>query len=174
MKKISGVYKITNTVTSDFYIGSSCDILRRWTQHRCPSSWKRQLNIIMYKDMKKYGKNQFVLDIVEETDNLLEREQYFIDLLKPTYNANRAFGHDLDRYKSIYKKYRESEKCRKTQKEYNESERGKKVRRDYKMRPCSYKGEILSLYALYRRFRRQGIIKPLQEARKYLIEETSC
>ena len=29
MKKISGVYKITNTVTGDFYIGSSKDVKDR-------------------------------------------------------------------------------------------------------------------------------------------------
>ena len=31
--KISGVYKITNTVTGDFYIGSSKNIERRWKAH---------------------------------------------------------------------------------------------------------------------------------------------
>ena len=32
-EKIIGVYKITNTITGDFYIGSSKDVKRRWKVH---------------------------------------------------------------------------------------------------------------------------------------------
>ena len=32
MEKIIGIYKIINTVTGDFYIGSSKDIKRRWKE----------------------------------------------------------------------------------------------------------------------------------------------
>ena len=38
--KISAVYKITNTVTGDFYIGSSKDVKQRWKEHKWPSKWK--------------------------------------------------------------------------------------------------------------------------------------
>lgn len=41
MKKISAVYKIVNTVTGDFYVGSSKDVKLRWSSHREPSRWKR-------------------------------------------------------------------------------------------------------------------------------------
>lgn len=44
MNKVSGVYKITNTVTGDFYIGSSKNVKRRWTEHKCPSNWKKHLH----------------------------------------------------------------------------------------------------------------------------------
>ena len=30
MNKISGIYKITNIITGDFYIGSSKDVKKRW------------------------------------------------------------------------------------------------------------------------------------------------
>ena len=33
MNKISAVYKITNTITGDFYIGSSKNVKKRWTNH---------------------------------------------------------------------------------------------------------------------------------------------
>ena len=32
-EKISGVYKITNTITGDFYIGSSKNVKKRWVEH---------------------------------------------------------------------------------------------------------------------------------------------
>ena len=41
MKKIIGVYRIINTVTGDFYIGSSKNIKQRWAEHKCDSTWKR-------------------------------------------------------------------------------------------------------------------------------------
>lgn len=34
MNKISAVYKITNTITNDFYIGSSKNVKVRWIDHK--------------------------------------------------------------------------------------------------------------------------------------------
>ena len=31
--KVSAVYKIVNTVTKDFYIGSSKNVKKRWVEH---------------------------------------------------------------------------------------------------------------------------------------------
>ena len=55
MNKISGVYKITNNITNDFYIGSSKDVNRRWSGHRCISTWKQRPDSKLYKDMAKKG-----------------------------------------------------------------------------------------------------------------------
>ena len=43
--KISAVYKITNTVTNDFYIGSSKDVKLRWAVHKCHSTWNEHPQI---------------------------------------------------------------------------------------------------------------------------------
>ena len=64
--KIIGVYKITNTITGDFYIGSSKDVKQRWAAHKKPFVWKRCPNKQLYKDMLKYGVEKFVLEILEE------------------------------------------------------------------------------------------------------------
>ena len=58
--KISAVYKITNTVTGDFYIGSSKDVKQRWAVHKCQSKWNECPNNPMYLDMQEYGKDKFV------------------------------------------------------------------------------------------------------------------
>ena len=44
MEKISAVYKITNKITGDFYIGSSKDVKIRWAHHKCKSTWKNNPN----------------------------------------------------------------------------------------------------------------------------------
>ena len=68
MEKISGIYKITNTITGDFYIGSSKDINRRWAAHKWPSRWNRYPNNPMYQDMQKYGVDKFDFQILEEVE----------------------------------------------------------------------------------------------------------
>ena len=44
MEKIIGIYRITNTVTNDFYIGSSMNRKLRLANHKCPSRWKQYQN----------------------------------------------------------------------------------------------------------------------------------
>ena len=65
MKKISGIYKITNTVTGDFYIGSSKNVKHRWANHKSPSRWKQYKNNSMYLDMQEYGVEKFVFEVLE-------------------------------------------------------------------------------------------------------------
>ena len=168
--KVSGVYKIENTLTGDFYIGSSKDIKHRWIEHKSPSRWKRHQNNPMYLDMNKYGVENFDFQILEEVESecLKEKEQQFIDLLKPTYNSNNAksLGLDIEKYKEYYKEYqkeyhKKSDKYKKYQKEYQNK---------YNNQLCCYNGEALTLNALSARFRRAGIEHPAAEAKKYIIK----
>lgn len=150
--KISGVYKITNIETNEFYIGSSVDIKRRLMEHQRLSTWKKQPNKKLYIDFQQYGLDKFKFEILEETDNIKEREQYYIDLLNPIYNDRRAKDFDFERRKEYNKNY---------QKEYY---------KEYKSQLCLYKGEILALNALKTRFYRKGIEHPAIEAKKYLLK----
>ena len=160
--KISAVYKITNTITGDCYIGSSKDIKRRWREHKWPSTWNKQPNNPLYKDMQKYGVDKFEFEIIEEVEaeKLKETEQEFIETLKPTYNDRNANGLDVGRHKEYQKEYKKTDKCKKTQ---------KKARKKYQNQLCFYNGETLTLNALSTRFRRKGISHPNIEAKKYLL-----
>ena len=104
--KISGIYKITNTITGDFYIGSSKNIKRRWSEHKCKSTWNKCPNNPLYKDMQKYGLENFEFQVLEEVepDKLKEKEQQFIEMLKPTYNNRNADGLNVGRHKESQKK----------------------------------------------------------------------
>ena len=68
MNKISGIYRITNTITGDFYVGSSKDVKQRWADHKCPSVWNIYPNKQLYQDMKKFGVDKFELEILEEAE----------------------------------------------------------------------------------------------------------
>ena len=156
VKKIIGVYKITNTVTGDFYIGSSKNVKHRWIEHKCKCIWNRRQNNLMYLDMQKYGTDKFDFQILEEVEpeKLKETEQKFIEMLKPTYNSIRANGWDIERYKE-------------TKKEYN-----KEYQNKYYNQLCYYNSEMLTLTALVTRFRRAGIKNPTLEAKKYILSNS--
>ena len=168
--KISGIYKITNTVTNDFYIGSSKNVKKRWRAHKWPSKWNEYPNNPMYLDMQKYGVDKFVFEILEEVEaeELKEKEQQFIELLNPTYNDRNANGWDIERYKKYNKEY--DKEYKKTDKR---KESCKKAQNKYRSQLCFYNGETITLCALRERFRSQGIINPIQEAKKYLIKKES-
>ena len=142
---ISGIYKITNTITNDFYIGSSKNVKRRWESHKWPSTWKKYPDKQLYQDMQKYGVDKFELQIIAEVeaDKLKEREQQFIELLKPAYNNYNASGLNIERRKEYHKQY------------------------DNQL--CFYNGQTLTLGALRKRFESQGIPHPQIEAKKYLL-----
>ena len=158
MNKICAVYKITNTITGDFYIGSSKNVKNRWMSHKKPSTWNKCPNNQLYLDMQKYGVDKIELQILEEAEveQLKEKDQQFIETLKPTYNNNNAKGWDIERRKEYNRKYNKSDKC-------------KEYRKQYYNQLCLYNGQTLTLKALSMRFMRKGIDNPTAEAKKYLL-----
>ena len=164
--KICAVYKITNAITGDFYIGSSKDVKHRWAKHKCPSVWNKCPNNQLYKDMQKYGIDNFSFQILTEVeaDSLKEKEQQFIETLKPSYNNRNAKGWDFERLKKTH---------RQSDKQYRQSDKGKEYHKQYHKKYnnqlCCYNGETLTLHALSARFRRQGISNPTAEAKKHLV-----
>ena len=126
--KIGGIYRITNTITGDFYIGSSKNIKQRWACHKCKSAWNEQPNNPMYLDMQKFGLDKFVFEVLEvvEQEELKVTEQEFIEKLQPTYNDRNAKGLNIERYKEYNKEYQKE-----YQKEYEKTEKRKKYKKEY-------------------------------------------
>ena len=176
MNKISGIYKITNTITGDFYIGSSKDVKRRWKDHKCKSTWNNNPNNPMYQDMRKYGTDKFSFQVIAEVEveQLKEMEQQFIERLKPTYNNYNANGWNIERHKEYQKEYMKEYNKSDKQKEYKKSDKykesHKKASNKYKNQLCFYNGQTLTLHALSSRFYRAGIPHPTIEAKKYLLQ----
>ena len=85
---MSGViYKITNTTNGDFYIGKTKrSVEQRFTEHLRPSGQSYLNNAVRY-----YGADSFVVETIEETsDNLDDREKYWISKLSPQYNMTEG------------------------------------------------------------------------------------
>ena len=195
--KISGVYEIINIITGDCYIGSTVDLKRRKQQHFCEYTWKKEPNKQLYKDMKQYGKDNFLFKPIQlcDPEELQKYEQIAIEKYNPKYNVRTAYtGMTREEYIKQYNKqydkehadsikqqqkqyYKENtDSIKQYQKQYRK-ENADKIKQYYKQynkhyqkQQCLYKNELLSLNALRKRFARQGIEHPTLEAKKYLIQ----
>ena len=109
MEIISGIYKITNLITYDFYIGSSKNIYLRWRDHKKPSALKKYKNQKMYKDFLTYGILNFKFEILykaQPEDDIKLIESSYIQTLCPTYNNLNFLPkkyNDIHRVCGIYK-----------------------------------------------------------------------
>ena len=84
------IYKITNKINGKIYIGKTeFSIKKRWKEHIADSK-KGFVNRPLYNAMNKYGISNFLIEQIEECENLNERERYWIqyyDTYKNGYNA---------------------------------------------------------------------------------------
>jgi group I intron endonuclease len=89
----SGIYKIT-APSGNFYVGSSCDIKRRWADHRRMLSGNYHHCNPLQSASLKYGLSNLTFEILEEChpDMVLERELHYISALNPKYNLARLPG----------------------------------------------------------------------------------
>lgn len=94
MEKISGVYEIRNTVTGWRYIGSSVNIDSRIRGHKWHLKHHDHFSSKIQNDWDGLGEDNFVFTVLEkcEPKDILTREQFYIDTLKPEYNVTAMAG----------------------------------------------------------------------------------
>ena len=90
------IYKLVNSVDDKIYIGSTCIRLsQRLHQHKStarikPAQVHRHLNTIGWDNVRII----LIENVIAETkDQLLQREQHYIDLLNPSLNKHSAYVH---------------------------------------------------------------------------------
>ena len=92
-----GIYKITNQVTDECYIGQAVDVYKRWNEHcKCGLGIDTPPGNKLYKAMQEYGLNNFTFELIEECDKaeLNEKEKYFIELYQAKeFGYNSVEGH---------------------------------------------------------------------------------
>ena len=87
-KIVSGIYQIVNTQNGHKYIGSSKDIHKRILSHFEHLRKGKHHSIYLQRSYNLHGENVFDHSILEicSLENLVKREQYYIDTLSPEYN----------------------------------------------------------------------------------------
>lgn len=98
-----GIYQITNNLNKKIYIGKSKNIKERWQEHIRDSSipeylWEqnyRHVQTPIHKAIRKYGKENFSFEIIEECleQELNEKEKYWI---AKKNSINKEIGYNIN------------------------------------------------------------------------------
>lgn len=95
-KDVTGIYKITNVLTNECYIGQSTDIAKRWSEHaKCGLGIDTPAGNKLYAAMKEYGLWSFSWELLEECPRaqLNEKEAFYISMYQADsygYNSNKG------------------------------------------------------------------------------------
>ena len=77
------IYIITNTVNNKVYIGQTIRTIEdRWREHCRNKCHEGELNMLIKKAIRKYGKDKFSISVLErcKVEDLNEKEIYYISL----------------------------------------------------------------------------------------------
>ena len=94
----SGIYQITNQANGKRYVGSAVNLTKRWRAHLNTLRHRRHKNPHLQCAYDKYGEEALhftVLEFVDDSLQLIPREQVFLDLLSPEYNIAPIAGSAL-------------------------------------------------------------------------------
>jgi group I intron endonuclease len=85
----TAIYAIVNQHTKDMYVGSAVDTKRRWRTHSSQLRNNKHHCQHLQNAYAKHGAEAFdweIIEYVEDKNNLIQREQVWIDFFKPAYN----------------------------------------------------------------------------------------
>lgn len=93
----SGIYKISSLIDGREYVGSSINIHKRWVSHKNDLLKNRHKNKKIQRFFNKHGIEKLRFSVVEfcEIDQLIEREQFYIDSGLYEFNICKKAGSTL-------------------------------------------------------------------------------
>lgn len=89
---MQGIYAIRHIESARTYVGSSVNIERRWRQHKSAFNRGDHPAAYLAHAFLKYGASAFEFSVLEECENLTERENHWMALLKPAFNVAPVAG----------------------------------------------------------------------------------
>lgn len=102
----SGVYKIRNVKNNKIYIGSTIGkLIKRCIGHRTQLRYNIHANRHLQRAWNKWGEENFEFSILESCskNKTIEREQHYMDTLKPNYNILKFAGGGILGYRHTQK-----------------------------------------------------------------------
>jgi group I intron endonuclease len=90
------IYKITNRINGKVYIGKTNfqDALERWIQHKRDYKRRKFEKRIIYDAMNKYGIENFSFEVLEETNEDIEREKFYIQQYRSYVGFDNSNGYN--------------------------------------------------------------------------------
>ena len=89
---VCGIYAILNLLNGKYYIGSAINFSERWRLHLFSLSKNKHHNRHLQSAYNKYGADNFLFVVLEYTDWLEQREQWWIDSLQ---SADINLGYNI-------------------------------------------------------------------------------
>lgn len=93
--RTGAIYQIKNKVNGKRYIGSTVDFDMRKRLHASMLRKGSHHSMVLQRAFSKYGEDAFEYAIIEggiQEQDLIRREQWFIDSQCPEYNSNKVAG----------------------------------------------------------------------------------
>lgn len=93
-KPVSGIYRIFTCHSGKVYVGSTKNLRKRYKEHKNELEGHRHCNIHLQRAFDKYGEDSFYFDVLEycPEENLIEREQYWLDSIPFLFNICKIAG----------------------------------------------------------------------------------
>lgn len=88
----SGIYLIVNLTNNKVYVGSAVDTDDRWRLHKLELNRNNHCNRHLQAAWLSYGESNFLFCVIELTENLLQREQFWIQHFNAT---NHEVGYNI-------------------------------------------------------------------------------
>ena len=94
------IYQIVNDINDKVYVGKTeFSLEKRFKEHCTDAFRERNEKRPLYSAMQKYGIEHFHIELIEETDNPEERENYWIEQKRSFKNGyNATLGGDGKKY----------------------------------------------------------------------------
>lgn len=92
------IYSINNTSTNQSYVGSTINFHRRISTHLRILRRNCHHSPYLQNSFNKYGEQSFVfsvLEILDDPNKLISKEQYWIDTLQPEFNVLKVANSHL-------------------------------------------------------------------------------
>ena len=88
IESLSGIYCIKNQINNKIYIGSTSNFNKRFKKHLILLRKNKHHSRLLQNSYNKYGNSVFIFSILEYTTDLINREQYYLDLYRPFLKEN--------------------------------------------------------------------------------------
>ena len=87
------IYKIVNLINNKIYIGQTTRNIQIRMREHISKAYDTKDNLYIHNAIRKYGENNFIIEIIEQIDNNLldEREQYWISYYN-SYNSENGYN----------------------------------------------------------------------------------
>jgi len=142
--KVPSIYQIRHVSSGRVYVGSAVNTRQRWHSHRSDLRLGRHSSRHLQSAWNKYGEAAFVFEVIEPVlfvEDLIAREQYWIDRLKAAderhgYNMSPTAGSALGMKHTEETRAKQSERNRKRYKDPAAREKQSEARRAWFANPA--------------------------------------